>query len=456
MRKNFVLDTNVLLHDPRCFEKFEDNNIHILYPVLEELDSHKGDNGEIGYNAREIARKLNHLRMKHNLQKGVKTHGGGKLYFHLADEIKVEEMPEGWNRKKADNIILMLTIALSKQKRNVILVSNDAYMLLKANMLSVSAEYYKNDRASEDLYSGREIIHVSDEDFKTLSKTKKLKITPNTIYEKDLEIFHKMYLTVKTWTNQSILAQVHDQEIRVLENQKIFPMDIRPRNTGQRFLLESLLKPVTECPLICANGPAGTGKTLLALAAGLYQTMETKQYETVLLCRANVMLGGKQEELGALPGTEMEKISPLFRAIYDNCRIIFGSERINDKIDELFQRQYLDAQAIAYLRGRSIENTFIILDEAQNCTPSEILAITTRLGLSSRLCILGDTNQIDNPRLDSRNNGLAFAIDRMGPNFKDQDGKLLGTSNLCDIVTFTENECQRSPLAKEASYRMKL
>ena len=456
MTKNFVLDTNILLHDPSCFDRFEEHNLHLLYPVIEELDNHKDDEGEIGFNAREVARRISKMREEGDLKKGVKTRGGGKIFFHLDDDISFDDIPEGWNKKKSDNIIVWLTKQLAKKKKNVILVTNDNYMLLKADMLSLAAEYYKNDRAAKELYTAREVLHVNDEDFNKLVSNKELTIRGDLFWERETEIQQGMYITVKNWANGSMLTQVDDNKIHLLKYQDINPCDIVPRNAGQRFLIESLMKPIDECPLICVNGPAGTGKTLLALAAGLHQVMETEQFETVLLCRANVMMGGRQEELGHLPGTEFEKISPLFRSIYDNCRIIFGSDRIDDKIRELFDRKYLDAQALAYIRGRSIENTFIILDEAQNCTPSEMLTIATRLGKGSRLCVIGDTNQIDNVRLDSRNNGLSFIIDRMGPNFKDHKGQRIGTSKLCDIVTFSEKECQRSPLAKEASERMRI
>lgn len=455
MRKNFILDTNVILHDPNVLDRFEDNHIHLLAPVIEELDNHKSDNGEIGYIAREIARQLRKLRESGDLKKGLPTRGGGKIFIHFENEYNSCILP-GWNKNKTDNIILCLTKDLTEKKRNVVLVTNDIYMLIKADMLSITAEYYKNDRANKNLYAGRGTYHVLNGDFQKLMSEGRLKLREDIFWEPEPAIERGMYVTIKTWENGSALGQIQDDEIILLKNQNINPCDISPRNAGQRFLIESLMKPVDETPLICVNGPAGTGKTLLALAAGLHQVMETKQYDTVLLCRANVMMGGKQEELGALPGTEFDKISPLFRSVYDNCSIIFGPDNIDGKIEELFHRKYLDAQALAYIRGRSIEKTFIILDEAQNCTPSEMLAITTRLGKGSRLCVIGDTNQIDNPRLDSTNNGLSFIIDRMGPHFINKEGIKLGTSGLTDIVTFTESECQRSPLAKEASERMRV
>lgn len=456
MRKNFILDTNVLLHDPSCFDRFDEHNIHLLHPVIEELDNHKNDDGETGYNSREVARRIGRMLESKDISKGVPTRGGGKIFFHFEDLDNLEDIPEGWNKKKTDNVIILLAKNLAKKKRNVFLVSNDTYMLIKASLVGLPAEYYKNDRAGNNLYTGRMEYHVTDKDFDSLINNKYLNYREKLFWEPDSYIEQGMYIIIKTWSNQSALAQVNGKRINLLQKLTDLPCDISPRNAGQRFLIEALMKPAEECPMTLVNGPAGTGKTLLALAAGLHQVMEMKRYDSVLLCRANVMMGGRQEEIGALPGDEFDKISPLFRCIYDNCRIIFGSEGIDDKIDELFQKKYLDAEAIAYIRGRSIENAFIILDEAQNCTPSEILTITTRLGKGSKICIIGDTNQIDNHRLDSKNNGLAFAIDRMGPHFKNHKGERLGTSNLVDIVTFTEKECQRSPLAKEASERMKL
>jgi PhoH-like ATPase len=210
-------------------------------------------------------------------------------------------------------------------------------------------------------------------------------------------------------------------------------------------LQEALLSPHEEHPLTICTGPAGTGKTLFALACGLDQVMESHLYKRVLLCRPNVMM---DEEIGFLPGTEQEKIDPLMRGAYDNLEVIFGSsddkpDDVRKKIKYLFERDYLYVESLAYLRGRSIANTFVIIDEAQNCTPNQIFSIITRAGENSKFVILGDPNQIDSPRLDKRNCGLVYALERMKGN------------STCEIVSFNESECTRSLLAKEASELMK-
>lgn len=199
-------------------------------------------------------------------------------------------------------------------------------------------------------------------------------------------------------------------------------------------------------PLTICVGPAGTGKTLFAIGCGLEQVMEKDNlYKRVLVCRSNVMM---DEEIGFLPGTEQDKISPLLRGLYDNLEVLFGNkddtkEEMSDKIEEIFSRGYVEAQAVSYLRGRSITDTFIIIDEAQNCTPNQILSIITRAGEGSKIVLLGDPNQIDNPRLDKRNNGLVYALERMKG------------SHLAEIISFDESECTRSALAKEASDKLR-
>ena len=224
------------------------------------------------------------------------------------------------------------------------------------------------------------------------------------------------------------------------------PYDLEPRNMAQTFLMEALLSSCDEHPLTIVNGPAGTGKTLFAIGCGLEQVMEQKKYKRVLVCRANVPLDG-DDSLGFLPGTEQEKIAPLLRGAYDNLSILLGNkddteDDMESKIQFLFKKGFFATESMTYLRGRSICDSYIIIDEAQNCTPNQILSITTRVGEGSKLVLLGDVNQIDSPRLDRGNNGLAFALDRMKG------------SKLCEICSFDESESTRSPLAKEAAERL--
>lgn len=447
MRKNFVLDTNILIHNPNCLEKFEENNIYIPYPVIEELDGLKGAPGETGYSAREAARKLTALRVQGSLQKGVRTPGGGMLYLYLTEDSDVAaKMPKGWKIDKMDNLILLAAMKLSEKKRNVILVTNDTNMTLKADILDIPVQEYKNDRLAEGvaLYSGRSTRHVTDENFCKFMEKKEL--DPSALADTDMpELIRNEFINIKSWEGSSYLAKYNGNKIVQLENQKKAPLGLKTRNSGQIFLQEALLSSYAEHPLTICVGPAGTGKTLFAIASGLEQVIEKNVYKSVLVCRSNVMM---DEEIGFLPGTEQDKISPLLRGVYDNLKVLFGTEEdtkssMDDKILELFQRGYIEAQAVSYLRGRSIKDTYIIIDEAQNCTPNQILSIITRAGENSKIVLLGDPNQIDNPRLDRRNNGLVYALEKMKGD------------PLCEITSFNESECTRSALAKAASDKLK-
>lgn len=446
MRKNFVLDTNVLIHNPNCIEKFEENNIYIPYPVIEELDGLKGESGEVGFSAREATRKINALRQSGDLMNGVPTQDGGLLYLYMAEDLDTEALPKGWKPDKMDNLILLAASRLMKKKQNVILVTNDTNVILKADMLGIPVQEYKNDRVGEasSLYSGRSIRHLSDDDFARFMKNGE--IEAEAFMDEDLPpLVINEFLTVKTWEGSSYLAKYNGMKVKFLEHQKECPFGLKTRNSGQIFLQEALLSKYEEHPLTICMGPAGTGKTLIAIGCGLSKVIDEQEYKKVLICRSNVMM---DEEIGFLPGSEQDKISPLLRGTYDNLEVLFGNPEdsrmeINDKIAEIFERGYIEAQAVSYLRGRSITNTYIIIDEVQNCTPNQILSIITRAGEGSKIVLIGDPNQIDNVRLDKRNNGLVYALERMK------------NSNLVEIMTFNESECTRSALAKEASDKLK-
>ena len=400
MKKNYVLDTNILLHDPYCLNKFEDNTVWIPHPVLEELDKFKMLSGELGYNAREVIRQLDEMRLEENLTEGVKIEGGGCIRLYITDWLDLTDLPIGWDNKKIDNIILLCVKAIEKdlignliieysknykdneetdktddkEKQeenneddifqesyriitdselpgkddvNVILVCNDILMRLKATMLEIEVQEYRNDRIkSEKIYTGRSIRHLTDEKFNIFAKEGR--ITVDQLYEEGLEepILNE-YMTLLSWTNSSFLAKYNGNYIEKLDDEKKTTY-ITARNTGQRFLQNSLMTSYEERPLTICCGPAGTGKTLVALACGLEQVMEHGLYKRVLLCRANIMM---DEEIGFLPGTEREKIDPLLRGAYDNLERIFRQENetndeYEDKIEEMFQRGYIDVQSI--------------------------------------------------------------------------------------------------------------
>ena len=452
MVKNYVIDTNVLIHDPNCIYKFDDNILFIPIIVLEELDKFKSERSERGYNARRAIRNLVDLRDSKDEDSGIRLDNGGKIYIGADGDLD-SHLPKGWDRTKNDNRIISYALSVaSEYDMKTVLVTNDAAMLLKADCLSSKEDYqftveeYKNDRVSHDyeIYSGRSIRYVSDDIINDFTESKQIKLPESDAFN-DIQI--NEFINLKSGSGSSVLCKYDGEKLVYLFNSKEcpHPYGLQTRNLGQTFLQEALLSSYETHPLTIVNGPAGTGKTLFALGCGLEQVTEKNLYKRIFYTRANVTM---DEEIGFLPGTEREKIDPLLRGAYDNLEILLGNkddskDDMQSKIDFLFGKGIIVAESLAYLRGRSITDTFIIIDEAQNCTPNQILSIVTRIGEGSKIVLMGDVNQIDNVRLDSRNNGLIYALERMKG------------SKLCEICSFDESECTRSPLAKEASDRLK-
>jgi PhoH-like ATPase len=268
--------------------------------------------------------------------------------------------------------------------------------------------------------------------------------------------------------NQSAIGIFDGKNIVPLVNEKYVPFGIVPKNVGQRYIMDALVRPASEAPLVIVKGPAGTGKTLVALAVGLEEVIENGNYEKVLYLRGNVKL---DEDIGYLPGTEKEKLDWALRPVRDNLKVIFRPEKetysskkkskrtnaygsdydkdfltddmmLKDKIDELFEREYIDIEAVAHMRGRSIDSTFVIIDEAQNLTPKQIRTLLSRCSTDTKIILLGDPNQIDHPFLDFRTNGLCYAADRMAG------------SETTYQLSMLEEECERSELSLEISKRM--
>ena len=448
MKKNYVLDTNVLIHNPECILKFEDNDVFIPSLVIEELDKFKTERSERGYSARRAIRQILAFREQGDLLQGVELPGTGILRL-LNEEINVKDLPQGWEKDKKDNLILLNARALyqsaAQQNMETILVTNDANMQIKADIMHIPAQEYKNDRVSpeKEYYSGRSVRYVDDATINRFFAEGTIPVPDTDAF---MDLTENEFVNLLSWENKSALCKYQDGVLKKLYNsvECPSPYGLEPRNVAQRFLMEALLSPHDEHPLTIVNGPAGTGKTLFAIGCGLEQVMEQSKYKRVLVCRANITM---DEDIGFLPGSEREKIDPLLRGVYDNLSILLDGREDSDdtmrgKIQYLFDHNYLAAESIAYLRGRSICDTYIVIDEAQNCTPNQILSIITRCGEGSKVVLLGDVNQIDSPRLDYGNNGLAYAMDRMKG------------SKLCEICSFDESESTRSPLAKEAAERL--
>ena len=457
MVKIYVIDTNVLIQAPDALNCFEDNHIVLPLAVLEELDGLKKAEGETGASARSVIRHLEQLRQKGDLLAGVSLEGGGQL--RVEKNYREEALPEEFSDKAADNRILKVCMGLQREcPEQVILVTKDMVMRLKAQMLGVQAQDFAKEQVleQENQYSGRGEYYAPEELFRDFKK-KGIKIeeiygvTPEgERYIPRLEENQFVILKADQSPKKTHLGRVENGILRKLEYRKSAPYGITPRNAGQYFLQEALMQPAEKAPLVIAKGMAGTSKTFYSLAVGLEKLLNhpTGEYRRILICRPNAQF---DDEIGFLPGDEQEKISPLLRPIMDNLEQLIDSneaERYKDeralqgKIEEIFARGLIQAEALNFIRGRSIVKTYLIIDEAQNTTPNQIKGIVTSAGKGTKIILLGDPNQIDRPFLDERTNGLSYAAEHMKG------------SPLCWQITLSAEECERSPLATDAVKRL--
>lgn len=411
-KKNFVLDTNVILHDYKCIYNFQENDIYIPIVVLEELDKFKKGNDEINYNARQFARELDSISDNDFFKKGASLGEGlGKLFIALPQEPS-EKVQKAFIEKIPDHRILAFTDYLSRtdKRHKTILVTKDINLRMKARALDLMSEDYYNDKISnKDIFDKEQEVFegvdgaIIDRMYSTAAG-----VPLNTLpFAKD--ILPNQYFILKSERN-SIMARYNPEYETVVKVQKERAFGIEPRNSEQSFAMNALLD--DNIKLVCITGKAGTGKTLLALAAALEKHNEYKQ---ILLARPIVALANK--DLGYLPGTEKDKISPYMQPLFDNLSVIrnqFGSDsRENNTIVEMQQSGQLVIEALAFIRGRSLSNSYIIVDEAQNLTPHEIKTIITRAGENTKVVFTGDVQQIDQPYLDMLSNGLVYTIDKM-------------------------------------------
>lgn len=391
MVKNYVLDTNVLIHDPDSIFSFEDNNVIVPLPVLEELDKLKREHGSVGKNAREVIRRLDELRRKGNLRKGVPLENGGVLRVHVLER-EVEGAPRFLHERYMDNIILSYVLDLiNREKIPTILVSKDINLRVKADSLGIPAQDYLTDRSElETMPKGYMEFH--DEDLKRALKTKE-------VVEKDLDLLDNFYIDLG-----ELYGKYRKGKIFRVKPFEI--MGISPRNREQIFSMDALLD--DEIPLVFLVGIAGTGKTLLALAVGLYKVLVEKRYRKLIVTRPTVPMG---RDVGYLPGELEKKMKPWLQPIMDNLELISSLSGL--KIKELEKQDLLEIEALSFIRGRTIPKQFIIIDEAQNLTPHEVKTILTRVGEDTKIVLVGDPYQIDTPYLDKDTNGLVYAALRL-------------------------------------------
>ena len=411
--KTFVLDTNVILHDSSSILQFKENDIVIPLTVIEELDRFKRGSQVINLNAREFARTIDSLTGTAIFNGGVSLgKGKGKVRVGFSRGI-TSEIKELFTEDNADHRILSVAMDLTKKTKDpssIILVTKDVNLRMKAKALGIHAEDYTTDRVSsvDELYSGKEVVEDFDDDLII-----KLFQTPFEIEAKKiLKKLHSEPVPNKYYIfrnpNRSVLAYL-DKEMeffRKVDKNTIY--GIKPRNAEQTFAVEALTN--NDVPLVSLTGKAGTGKTLLALASALNIR---KNYRQIYVARPIVPLSNK--DIGFLPGDVQSKIEPYMQPLWDNLRVIQDQFSETDKqhqaINSMIKDNKLVIEALSYIRGRSLQRIFFIVDEAQNLTPHEIKTIITRVGEGSKIVFTGDIYQIDHPYLDSQSNGLSYLID---------------------------------------------
>jgi PhoH-like ATPase len=436
LNKTFILDTNVLLLDPTAINKFgPQNKVFIPLTVVEELDRFKKDQNEIGRNARYFARLIDGLRSKGSLMVGVTLENGGTLVISVVKDRRSAQ-GEGLDPLINDNLILASAVTLRDAGENVTLITKDINLRLKSDAVGVKAEDYETtDVTMDELYSGQRLVEFDLERIESFEKERFLKIEAgeiNGIYPNEYLI-----LTDKNNPFKKVLGRYHQRKggIVPLIKPKEGVWGIHPKNIEQQFAFDALMN--NEIALVSLVGKAGTGKTLLAIAAGLECAITKQTYSRVLVSRPIVPMG---RDLGFLPGDISEKLGPWMQPIFDNIDFLFGNQRARNEMttwDELINQGLLHVEPLTYIRGRSLPGQFMIVDESQNLTPHEIKTIITRAGEGTKIVLTGDSEQIDNPYLDSLNNGLVYCID-----------KLKGE----DIVAHVKLQVgERSPLSEVAS-----
>lgn len=399
MKKNYVLDTNVLIHDPESIYKFEDNNVIIPFPVLEEIDGLKNRNDKVAKSAREVNRILDNIRKEGNLQKGIKLKNGGilKILALTSKELKAS-IPDFLGNSKDDFIIYYaLNLKNSIKDIETIFVSKDLNLRIKSESIGIKSEDYLNDKIDmKFMYDG----YISKKDLDLNSDTFNLS---QASLNKD-EIYPNIYLETQNNNYKLNAEKSNFEKINITFNTEI--LNIKPRNIEQLFALDALLD--DSIPFVTLIGMAGTGKTLLALAAGIFMTLELKKYSKLLISKPVIPMG---KDIGYLPGSIEEKMKPWLQPIYDNMDYLFSGKGKSPE-EYLTKKQLIEIEVLSYIRGRSIPNQYIIIDEAQNLTPAEVKTILTRVGENTKIVLTGDPYQIDNPYLDESSNGLVYAASK--------------------------------------------
>jgi PhoH-like ATPase len=409
MIKTFVLDTNVLLHDPTSIEAFEEHHVLLPMAVIEELDHFKTRVDELGRNARHVIRRIDELRALGRLDEGVPLPNKGILKI-IKGSGKIEGVDLDLNLP--DNKILRVAYNTYHQGERVIFVSKDINARVKADALGIEAMDFERSKVEfDELYSGFKSINVTPEIIETFYKDKNIPIDK---IEGNFYPNQFVFLVDETNSKHTALGKYREKE-GVVPLVPIFDVawGIKPRSREQRIAFEILLD--ESISIVTLIGQAGTGKTLIALACALEQTINQKKYDKILVSRPIMPLG---RDIGFLPGDKNEKLENWMGPIFDNLRFLLkvknGDQDSNsNKVQELQDRHILELEALTYIRGRSITRQFMIIDEAQNLTPHEVKTIVSRAGEGTKIVLTGDPYQIDNPYLDASSNGLSYVVERL-------------------------------------------
>lgn len=419
MKKVFILDTNILLNGPNSIFKFDDNDVVIPISVIEEIDHFKKDQTETGRNAREVSRILDKLRKKGTLSQGIPLfedkEDSGHLFVYLGQDMDI--LPE-LLENSTDNHILAIGLTLQKKfkaKRKVIIITKDSNLRIKSDAFGIKAEDFEADKVDiSHLYTGVRSVKVRSELVHSLHKVGGLSGEDLSL-DRGVAANEFFIIENEEDSNQRAFGMydVESMRIKALEQRTESIWGIHARNTEQKFALAALLD--DRIKLVTLSGGAGTGKTLLAIAAGLLKSTDEDVYQKLLVGRPIFAMG---KDIGFLPGDLDEKLNPWMQPIYDSLDYLLGGnmpvrqKRFGKGYQELIHQGLLAIEPLTYIRGRSLPNAFFIVDESQNLTPHEIKTILTRAGEGTKIVLTGDPFQIDNPYIDSTNNGLTYVIER--------------------------------------------
>ena len=452
--KKVVLDTSVILYDTMAVKSFHETDIYIPLPVIQEIDTFKRDMGEKGRNARQFSRFMDTLRNQGALTKGVflkvcKSY----VYVNMLSDYE-SHLPPTLDNKKVDNQILGMALFIQQRfpKALVELISKDINLRIKSDVFGIKSKNYDPDKIAsvEDMYSGIRKIEVEKEQLEEFFKSGSLKLKEEKLLANQYVLMESPIEVDRTEENQE--EGIQTKSVQTKENQeegiqtksvqtslakpsekqmglgrydkkqdRVVPLisnkapiwRVHPRNYEQSFAFDALLNP--DLQFVSLLGKAGTGKTLLTLAAGLYKTMDENTYKRMLVCRPVFPMG---KDIGYLPGDIEQKLNPWMQPVFDSLEYIMGLGKKASRITgDLVDQGLLSIEPLAYIRGRSIPNQYLIVDEAQNLTPHEIKTIITRAGTGTKVVLTGDCYQIDNPYIDASNSGLTYSIEK----FKGQE-----------------------------------